>query len=594
MSAQHEAVTLPRLGVGMKWGLRVPLRDGLTLGATAYLPQCQGQPSACVLTMTPYISDTYHERGMFFASRGLPFLIVDVRGRGNSEGVFQPLLQEAPDVHDVVEWLARQPFCNGRVGMWGGSYSGYCQWAAAKMLPPHLGTIVPVAAPYLGVDFPMRSNIFFPYVMQWITWISGRALQTQIFADDTFWSALFCRWHESGRPFRDLDQLVGNPSPLFQEWLSHPEPDEYWDAYNPTADQYAQLKMPVLTITGSYDDDQLGALAHYREHQRRASAEVGASHYLIIGPWDHAGTRTPRREFGGLNFGPASALDLPRLHLEWYRWCLQDGPKPEFLRKRVAYYVMGAERWRYADSLDHVTSSQQIFFLDSAGCANNLSRPGVLRGVPGTNPPDAYTYDPRFSLGPEVKAEEQTAHDSMVDQRLTLALDGRQLIYESCAFIEDIEISGFFEFSAWISIDCPDTDLFVGVFEVDPVGNCIRLTADATRARYRTCLRQQALIQSESPLLYEFRRFTFVSREVKRGHRLRLILAPMGRAMQTPFAQKNYNSGGAVADECAETARAVTVKLYHDATYPSVLRVPLGRDALSNDALAPSDYFRGS
>jgi len=97
---------------------------------------------------------------MFFARRGMTFAIVDVRGRGNSDGIFRPMIQEATDGYDVVEWLARQSYCNGKVGMWGGSYAGYVQWATAKELPPHLATIVPVASPYAGTDFPMRNISF--------------------------------------------------------------------------------------------------------------------------------------------------------------------------------------------------------------------------------------------------------------------------------------------------------------------------------------------------------------------------------------------------------------------------------------------------
>src|SRR5262249_30895591 len=159
---------------------------------------------------------------------GWLFVVVDVRGRGNSEGVFRPYIQEAQDGYDVVEWLAAQPYCDGKVAMWGGSYSGYSQWATAKEFPPHLTTIAPLAAPCIGVDFQMRNNIFYPYVMQWITFTSGRASQEEIFADNAFWASLYRDWFESGRPFRELDVMVGNPSPIFQEWIVHPERDDYW------------------------------------------------------------------------------------------------------------------------------------------------------------------------------------------------------------------------------------------------------------------------------------------------------------------------------------------------------------------------------
>jgi uncharacterized protein len=570
-------MTMDTRNIEFRWGVRIPLRDGIHLNATLYTPQEQREPAPCIFMPTPYVSDSHHLRGVYYASRGLPFVIVDVRGRGNSEGDFQPSMQEARDGYDVVEWLARQPWCNGKVGMLGGSYIGYCQWATAKEFPPHLATIVPTAAPYRGVDSPMRNNIFFPFRVQWITMTRGRTAQTQICAHRTFWSSIYRRWHESGRSFRELDAMLGDPSPVFQEWLDHPEPDAYWDAYNPTADEYARMRLPILTITGCYDDDQPGALEHYRQHMRNAPAEERARHYLIIGPWDHLRTGwAPSLEFGGLKVGPASMIDMPKLHLDWFAWTMQGGPKPEFLQKPVAYYVMGAERWRYADTLDQVTAGHRPCFLDSRINANDIFCSGSLGNAPGTGEPDWYAYDPRETHGPEVDAEAHTTGDSLTDQSVALALGGRLLVYHSAPFEEETEISGFFRLTAWISIDCPDTDLYVSVHEIALDGGSVRLTTDGMRARYREGLRAPRLITTREPLRYDFERFTFVSRRIKRGHRLRLIIAPVGRLVEAIFAQKNYNGGGVVADESVTDARPVTVRLFHDNAHPSALYVPLG------------------
>src|ERR1700687_5991479 len=108
--------------VEFEWGVKIPLRDGVHLNATVYRPRDAAGPQPCIFTLTPYISQSYHDRGMYFAAHGYPFLTVDVRGRGNSEGSFRPLIQEAKDGYDVVEWLAKQPYCNGKISMWGGSY----------------------------------------------------------------------------------------------------------------------------------------------------------------------------------------------------------------------------------------------------------------------------------------------------------------------------------------------------------------------------------------------------------------------------------------------------------------------------------------
>ena len=146
--------------VDLMWGVKIPLRDGVKLNATVHKPHDQKEALPVVFELTPYISDTYHNRGFYFAQHGYVFAIVDVRGRGNSEGHFDPFRQEPRDGHDVVEWLAQQPYCNGKVAMWGGSYAGFDQWLTLREFPPHLATVVPAASAHAGVDFPMFKGIF--------------------------------------------------------------------------------------------------------------------------------------------------------------------------------------------------------------------------------------------------------------------------------------------------------------------------------------------------------------------------------------------------------------------------------------------------
>ena len=572
LSSANEAASVPdAANVDFRWDQKIPLRDGVHLSATVYTPRNQKAPAPCVFTLTPYIGQSYHDRGVYFAAHGYPFLTVDVRGRGNSEGQFDPLLQEAHDGYDVVEWLAKQPYCNGKISMWGGSYAGYDQWAAAKEFPPHLATIVPVAAPYVGVDFPVQHNMFAPYDVQWLTFTSGHTSQDKIFGDEAFWKNQDRRWFESGTPFKDFDTQVGAPSAIFQRWVQHPQPDAFWDAYNPTAEQYARLSIPILTITGSYDGDQPGALTHYREYMKNASPEGRARHYLIIGPWDHAATRTPRAEIGGLKFGPASLVDLPRLHLEWYAWTMQGGPKPQFLQKAVAYYVMGAERWRYADTLEGVTSQSQTYFLDSSSNAADVLTSGALGPQTGSGKPDHYVSDPR-DLSFAADEENSDAAD-LTDQRADYAQRGKLLVYHSAPFEKNTELSGFFKLSVWMGIDQPDTDFAVSISEIRPDGSSIALTSDAIRARYRESAREPKLVATHAPQRYDFEHFTFVSRQVGKGSRLRLTIAPINSI----FAEKNYNAPKPVAEQSMSDARTVTVTLFHDKAHPSALYVPLGQ-----------------
>src|SRR5207248_53299 len=140
-----------------------------------------------------------------------------------------------------------------------------------------------------------------PYDTQWFTLTSGHASQQNLFADSKFWRTKFLDAYKQYIPFKNLDGFIGNPSANFQRVIGHPMVDAYYDAMVPTREQFAKITLPLLTITGQYDGDELGALTFYRDHLANASAETRAKHFLIIGPWDHAGTRTPTDEVGGGN-----------------------------------------------------------------------------------------------------------------------------------------------------------------------------------------------------------------------------------------------------------------------------------------------------
>jgi putative CocE/NonD family hydrolase len=557
--------------VAFQWGVHVPMRDGVELAATLYRPRDQKSALPCVFTLTPYIAQNYHDRGMYFAAHGYVFLTIDVRGRGNSGGTFTPMLQEAKDGHDIVEWLGTQPYCNGKVTMWGGSYAGYDQWATAKEFPKHLATIVPVASPKPGIDYPMRNNIFYPYDMQWLTYVSGRASQEKIFGDDTFWSSQQRRWYEAHAAFSELDAYLGNPSPIFHEWIAHPAVDAYWDSFSPTREEMAKIDLPMLTITGVYDGDQPGALAYYRDYMRDGPATGKDRHYLIIGPWDHPGTRTPQAEVAGLKFGEKSLLDMNALHRAWYDWTMKDGAKPEFLKDKVAFYMIGEEAWRYAPSLDAVTARGDAWYLDSvAGRASDVLASGSLDATKkGSGKPDRYVYDPLDVSAAAWQVAEFP--NAFTDQRAAFNSSGKELVYHTAPFEADTDLAGFFKLAAWISLDQPDTDLQAAIFEVKSDGSVAFIADDMLRARYRKSFREATLVKPGTIERYDFDHFTFSTRRIAKGSRLRLVVSPMNSL----WNQKNFNAGGVVADETGKDARTVTVTLYHDAAHPSALSLPI-------------------
>jgi uncharacterized protein len=554
--------------IDFTWGVKIPMRDGILLNATVYRPQ-EGPPTPVIFTLTPYIGDSYHPRATYFARQGYAFVLVDCRGRGNSEGEFEPFVNEGQDGRDIVTWLAAQPWCNGAVTMWGGSYGGYDQWMTLKQFPPQLKTIVPVASAHAAVDFPFFKNIFYSYDIQWLTFTSGVTGNANLFNERAFWIDKFREMYLNHRPFQELDQITGNSTTHFQTWLQHPTPDAYWDRMALTKAEYDRIDLPILTITGHYDGDQPGAMHYYRQHLASASP-ARDRHYLIIGPWDHAGTRTPNKEFGGLTFGEASLLDMNQLHKEWYDWTLKNGPKPEFLKNRVAYYLMGAEEWKHADSLEAIATETKKLYLQADNGANDVFQAGTLQETaPGDSSPDVYIYDPLDRRPAELERED--VKNYLTDQRYALNLFGNGLVYHSLPFTQAVEVTGCLRLVTWIALDVPDIDFEVTVYEILPDGSAIQLTQDWLRARYRESLREEKLSPPGEIIRYEFDGFTFFSRRLAQGSRLRLLI----RSPNSIYTQKNYNSGGLVATESGQEARTAKVTLYHDRQYPSYLELPL-------------------
>jgi putative CocE/NonD family hydrolase len=232
--------------------------------------------------------------------------------------------------------------------------------------------------------------------------------------------------------------------------------------------------------------------------------------------------------------------------------------------------VTGAERWRAATSLEAITAGSQALFLGSTGSASDLYASGALaterRGAAAF---DRYLYDPRDISIAAVEAAVDP--DSMIDTQVTAARTSK-LVYHSDPFPADTELSGFFRFVAFIGIDQPDTDFYVEVSEVGLDGSVIPLATDAIRARYRESASRPTLVTSRAALRYDFNHFTFASRLVKKGSRLRLVI----HAGDSIFVEKNYNAGGVVAAESVKDARPVIVTLYHDAAHPSALYIPKG------------------
>lgn len=527
---------------------KIRLRDGIYLNATVYKPNSEQVRFPVILSLTPHLTDYIHERGTYFARHDYVCVIVDVRGRGSSDGVFHPFMNESKDGSDVVEWLAKQPFCNGQVAMLGGSYGGYDQWATAKAFPPHLKTIVPVASVMPGIDFPMAGNIMMPYTAQWLTLTSGRGNNDHLFDDEAYWNNKYYERYISDIPFALFDSVVGYPNKYWKTYIAHPTQDNYYTQMNVTPAQYRRINMPILTITGAYDGDQAGALTFYRQFMQYASAEARERHYLIIGPWDHAGTRKPLKVQGGVTMGDSSLLDMNNLHWQWYNHTLRDSAKPGFLRDKVMYYVANLDRWKTAASLEEIGKEKQVYFL------NNINSKGSGKQDSTVLQTEALQNSMRASY---------TFNPLLKDQV-------ERITYYLPPFTTATEVSGFFRLDISLQTDVKDIDVKAEVAEVTADGKYIPLTSQTIRARYRESLHKEKLLIPGENFQLHFREFPFISRLLATGSRLRLrIYSPNSMTDQV-----NYCSGGHVAYETAKDAHTATVNILQDKEHASFLSVP--------------------
>jgi putative CocE/NonD family hydrolase len=550
----------------------VPVSDSTRLHGRLYRP-ASDSARPTIFSMTPYTVDDAHEYGRYFASRGYVYLNVDVRGRGASDGTFRPLVgTDGADGAAVARWVAQQPWGDGRVAMRGHSYRGIVQWQILAEGAEPLRSAVPTAANYPGYDFPSHHGIFYSYAARWLSLVRERAHQGALFGDTGYWSGKYRALHTSGRPFQDLADMAGlslRSAAIFKEWTRHPHLDDYWQAPSPDPADYRGLDPPILTVTGHFDGAQPGALHYYRKHMQHGAAQGPQQHYLLMGPWGHFGTRTPTKEHRGLTFADTAAIDMKRLHLKWYDWVLKEGTKPEMLSGRVVYYVMGADRWRAAPSLEAVADTSRTFYLQShdSNPDDPFDAGQLLAQSPEEPDTDQYVYNSRDTADFKTL---QSMQRSLTAPGAAF-LDGPKLIYHSAPVEASFELAGQMRLDAWIELDVPDTDLAAWVYEIRPTGRTIHLGWTKLRARHRMGVDTTRLVEPGSVQRYRFDRFYWTSRRIQEGSRIRLVIAPLN----DPAWQKNYNAAKPPVQQSVEDARTATVKLHLGPDRPSKLVLPV-------------------
>ncbi len=565
--------------VQVTWDQKIVMRDGVRISATIYRDPKQTKPVPAIMAMTPYIAEGLAKRGTYYAQHGYVFVAVDSRGRGNSDGAFIPGRVEAKDGYDAIEWIARQPWCNGQVATMGGSWLGFTQWSIAKEFPPHLKAIAPTASVYPGVDYPHRFGIIGAYTLRWLTYVHGRTLNTGPFENIDLWRNAVYEQVTSGRAFEDLEDITGMKGTVFRTWLAHPREDAYWQAITPRPEDYAKLRIPILTVTGHYDADQLGALTYYDRHMAHGAKDVTARHWLVIGPWDHGGTRNPKAELGGVSFGPSAVMDMDELARAWFDHVLKGGPAPDFLKDRVACFIAGRNTWVYASELKQLEGSATKLDLDLTGAAGgDVTRGGHLAAqAPAAPASVVLSSDPRF-LRPHDEIDADPADvPYLKDQRDTYRNRPSQVVLHSAPFPAETVLAGRARLRLQIASDQPDADLFVQLSEVLPDGTAIELSETAVRLRYRAGGVAATPMVPGKPELIQVPAFGFFARAIAKGSRLRLAI---DAAPSYWSAQRNSHTGGDLAKEPIAKARVAKITLLTGPESGSALELPRPDEAV--------------
>lgn len=565
-----------RLPVQIAWDQKIAMRDGVRLSATIYRDPAQAGRLPAIVALTPYIAERTATQGLYFARHGYVFVAVDLRGRGNSEGAFVPGQVEARDGHDTIEWVARQPWCNGQIATWGGSWLGFTQWAIAKEFPPHLAAMAPTAPVHPGVDYPQPRGIFMSYMLRWLSYVDGRTLNGGLFDKDDLWRNTEWQQIEGGRAFQDLEDILGIRNTVFRTWLAHPQEDAFWQAITPRPEHYAKLRIPILTITGHYDGDQLGSLTYYERHMAHGTREATARHWLVIGPWDHGGTRRPRAELGGVSFGPGVVMSMEDLHKAWYDHVLKGGPVPAFLKDRVACFIAGRNTWVYASDLRQIEGAPVKLELDATGAApGDVTRGGRLVAQPPAATASATLIsDPRY-LPPR---DELEADDPqfLKDQHAAYAARPSQILWHSAPFPAETVLAGRPRLQLELATDQPDADLFATLYEVLASGEAIALAHTSVRLRYRNAGATAAPMVPGKPEHVAFPAFSFFAREIARGSRLRLIVD----AGPEFGWQRNTHTGRDLASEPLSRARTARITIMTGPDSGSSLSLPRPDEAI--------------
>lgn len=526
-------------------------RDGARLAAYVARPVGAG-PFGVVLQRTPY-TRILHPAGNYWASRGYIFVAQHVRGRDVSDGTdFGDYDTDIRDGYDAVEWAAKLPSANGRVGLIGHSDEGRLAWYAAVSAPPHLAAIAPSAAssdPWRIV--PYEDMVFSPINVAWACLMRARKLQD--ISDLDIGAAL------THLPLSDLPQRLGcGDVKLWDRWIAHPTLDAYWRAHAVTTN-IAKVRAPVLQISGWYDDSR-GPI-DYTDALDRVPGHPLVR--LVMGPGAHKGV-----DYVAGEFGPQSRVDTKRLQLRWFDHYLLGKDNGVDRELPVDIFVFGDNTWRKEAAWPLARAVATKWYVSSTGAANTSRGSGMLDTMPPVGAvADSFTYNPADPTPFLIDSRE--LETSLNEDYTSIdATRGDELVYTSKPLTRPIEVTGPISATIWAVTDAKDTDWNVMLLDVAPDGHAQRVQDGVMRARFRKGFDKPVLLTPGSVERYDMDVW-FTSRVFEPNHRIRVVVS----SALFPKYDRNLNTGG--NNERDSTYVVAHQQLLHDAAHPSHITLPI-------------------
>ncbi|HTW36728.1 MAG TPA: CocE/NonD family hydrolase [Rhizomicrobium sp.] len=523
--------------------------DGAIVCALVVRPRGASPPLTTLMEFSIYADlSTAMSEARRNASNGYAGVAGFSRGKLCSPGQAWPIEHDGADADALIDWIARQPWSDGRVGMFGGSYDGFAQWAAAKHMPKALKALMPSVTMAPGIDMPTEGSVYQSFDYYWPFYVAtNKTLNGKAFEDRKRWNKLFRAWYVSGKAYRDLDKIDGVPNPVWDRWVDHPAYDAYWQAMIPYEREFAHIDIPVLTTTGYYDGGQIGATYYLAEQYKYLPH---AEHYLVIGPYDHgSGNRGTINVMGddvgtldGYRLDPAAHIDLGELRYQWFAYVFRHGPKPAILQDKINYEVMGANLWRHAPSLAAMADQRPRFFLSSAREGNAYK---LAADTPKRRASVALTVNMADRTDADRIAPGGDIDDSAVDTWNSLEFVGDPIA-------KPLEMSGLFSGHLDFISNKKDFDFIVQFYERTAQGRYFELSTYMARASFVGDRRFRRLLMPGVRTRLDFTSERLTSRLLQSGSRIVVLLG----VFKQPNIEINYGSGKPVGDETIADAGA--------------------------------------